>query len=151
MWWRQKVEQTWQNDPQKTHALLVDQGSEAPFLLFTYLFPLSPLLLLFWTNPSIKMEDLCMLESQAFYLLTPLLLLCSAGCGPLKKYPLLWIITDSTLFLLSIDLHKTASHSSLITTRTATPVHDRKADTTPKMNLFYQHNNMTKYSCKEPV
>lgn len=80
-----------------------------------------------------------------------LLLLCKADCGSLKKHPLLGIMTDSILLLLSIDSHKTASHSSLITIRTATPMHDRKSETTPKMTLFYQHNNMAKYSCKEPV
>lgn len=45
----------------------------------------------------------------------PLLLLCNAACSTLKKYPLLWMVTDSILFLLGIDLHKTASRSSLIT------------------------------------
>lgn len=54
--------------------------------------------------------DWCLL-----FIYRPLLLLCNAACSTLKKHPLFWIITHSILFLLSIDLHKTASRSSLIT------------------------------------
>lgn len=67
---RQKAVQIWQNNSRRRNSLLVYQEKGAPFVLFTNLFPRSPLLLQFRTNPPMRTEDLGMLEAEAFYLFT---------------------------------------------------------------------------------
>lgn len=107
--------------------------------LLTY-FPPSPLLLLFWTNPLMKTQDLCMLEAEVFYLFTDHCSFCAMQLVVLWRniHYSEWLQTPSSFCWPVIPVW--------LPWKTASPTHDRKADTILKMTLFYQGNNMAKDS-----
>lgn len=127
-------------------ALVVQQENEALLLPFTDISSFSFVAFVL-NQPSDKDKGFAHTGSWSLLLIyRRLLLLCNAAHSALKKHPLLWTITDSIVFLLSITLQGDPVIPWLLPWRTATPMHDRKADSTLKMTLVYQNNSSAKYS-----